>query len=373
MRKIKSLKVGILAGLFLCLLMLIPADVLAAGIKANSWVTKETGRYYYGPDKVMYKNRAAKIGRYYYVFDKQGIMQKSRLVTVKGATYYVNAKGRALTEKLRMINGANYYFAEKGKMYKNKVAKIGSYYYAFDKKGKRVEEGMTVIRKNTYYVNLKHRVVQDKKVSLEGKTYYFQEDGRMLKNGWKIFGTYKSYFNKYGVMLKNRKVDGIKLDDKGKAELTEEEALKVRVIPEAKKLVARITSPGQTKAQKLQLCWNYLNKSNYNYATWRFDFNRPDWAQIYAMDIFDKKSGNCYSFAAAFGYMAKVIGYKDVVLIQGRVQGTRDGAADGLTGHGWVKIDGLYYDPEAHFAGWMNCYASPTYPATHQIRGYYPI
>ena len=37
------------------------------------------------------------------------------------------------------------------------------------------------------------------------------------------------------------------------------------------------------------------------------------------------------------------IGYNPYVVL-GRVSGTRDGAADGLTSHGWVIIDGCYYD-----------------------------
>ena len=40
-------------------------------------------------------------------------------------------------------------------------------------------------------------------------------------------------------------------------------------------------------------------------------------------------------------------------MICGRVPGSRDGAADGFTRHCWVKINGLYYDPEAQYAGWM--------------------
>ena len=44
------------------------------------------------------------------------------------------------------------------------------------------------------------------------------------------------------------------------------------------------------------------------------------------------------------------LGYNPYVVL-GRVSGTRDGAADGLTRHGWVMIDGAYYDPEARVCG----------------------
>ena len=62
------------------------------------------------------------------------------------------------------------------------------------------------------------------------------------------------------------------------------------------------------------------------------------------------------------------IGYNPYVVL-GRVSGTRDGAADGLTSHGWVIIDGCYYDPEAQFAGWYRgVYGSGSYDINHQIK-----
>jgi hypothetical protein len=56
-------------------------------------------------------------------------------------------------------------------------------------------------------------------------------------------------------------------------------------------------------------------------------------------------------------------------MICGRVPGSRDGAADGFTRHCWVKINGLYYDPEAQYAGWMKgVYGYDSYPISHQIQ-----
>ncbi len=62
------------------------------------------------------------------------------------------------------------------------------------------------------------------------------------------------------------------------------------------------------------------------------------------------------------------VGYNPYVVL-GRVSGTRDGAADGLTSHGWVIIDGCYYDPEAQFAGWYKgVYGSGSYDINLQIK-----
>ena len=59
-----------------------------------------------------------------------------------------------------------------------------------------------------------------------------------------------------------------------------------------------------------------------------------------------------YGFSCIFAALAREIGYTPY-MICGRVPGSRDGAADGFTRHCWVKINGLYYDPEAQYAGWM--------------------
>ena len=63
--------------------------------------------------------------------------------------------------------------------------------------------------------------------------------------------------------------------------------------------------------------------------------------------------GDCYGFACTFAAMARELGYNPYVVL-GRVSGTRDGAADGLTRHGWVMIDGVN--------GFAEIYCMPVYP-----------
>ena len=65
--------------------------------------------------------------------------------------------------------------------------------------------------------------------------------------------------------------------------------------------------------------------------------------------------------------LAKAIGYQPQV-IAGRVPGGVDGAPDGFTRHSLVKINGLYYDPEAQFDGWARgVYGLGYYPMYLQI------
>ena len=58
-----------------------------------------------------------------------------------------------------------------------------------------------------------------------------------------------------------------------------------------------------------------------------------DWPELYANDMFVDGAGNCFSYASAFAYMAKAIGYENVYCCSSG-------------GHGWAEINGLVYDPE---------------------------
>jgi hypothetical protein len=101
------------------------------------------------------------------------------------------------------------------------------------------------------------------------------------------------------------------------------------------------------------------------------DRSNPLWMRRKAYEMLMTHGGDCVSFACAFAGLAIEAGYRPVV-IYGRVPGSRDHAPDGFTTHCWVKIDGKYYDPEAHFAGWrMNVYGMSYYPIAYQVRNTY--
>ena len=133
--------------------------------------------------------------------------------------------------------------------------------------------------------------------------------------------------------------------------------------------ISRITNPGMSKSEKLYACWRYLTSSgNFYYSGYWPDFNKKGWQREVAYNMLVSGGGDCYGFACTFAAMAREIGYNPYVVL-GRVSGTRDGAADGLTSHGWVIIDGCYYDPEAQFAGWYKgVYGSGSYDINHQIK-----
>ena len=180
---------------------------------------------------------------------------------------------------------------------------------------------------------------------------------------WIKKGSYRYYYDKNGKKVKN-KVKKIgkhrySFDEKGRMQTAMEKA---------NAILKKITNSGMTKREKLYAAYNYMSGGGgFYYCTWRAFQVYDGWEYDYATEIYEKRGGNCYNFACGFAMLAKAIGY-DAQVVRGRVPGSRDRAADGMTRHALVKIDGLYYDPEAQFAGWARgiC-GSAYYPMYLQI------
>ena len=122
---------------------------------------------------------------------------------------------------------------------------------------------------------------------------------------------------------------GLKVKALSSIEITNEEALN-----NAKKVVAKVTNSRMTKAQKLQACYNWVISKPY--VTRRPFTNSPGWPAVFANDHFVLGGGNCHSDAAAFAYLAKALGYKNIYVCTDE---------PGSRGHSWTEINGLVYDP----------------------------
>ena len=194
------------------------------------------------------------------------------------------------------------------------------------------------------------------KVSANGETYYFSNG--LFRSGLQTINGNKYYYNSSGVLQKNGIVGSDKdgwyyADKNGKIDFTYSNAVtqngkdwivrngkatKVstksdRTLFRAMKIVAKITDNSMSKSQKLKVCYNYV-KNSYTELNPRIPhYTGNDWPIIYANDMFVDGAGNCFSYAAAFAYMAKAIGYENVYCCNSG-------------GHGWAEIDGLIYDPE---------------------------
>ena len=148
---------------------------------------------------------------------------------------------------------------------------------------------------------------------------YFGENGWLVVN--KIFT-----FNKKRYMA----------DAKGWATSvnTEDE----KILLKAKKFIENVTDSKLSKEEKFKKCYNYIQAKSVFKSPWIPHYRGNDWPQKYADNYFDTMSGNCFSYAAALGYVARAMGYENVYCCNGKT-------------HGWVEINGLIYDTSKGYRG----------------------
>ena len=241
-----------------------------------------------------------------------------------------------------------------GNSYIDTSAKKGNVYSytlrCIDKNGNLIS---SYVSNTKYYYN---GSLANGTIKVGSNKFYF--DNGLLRSGLQTINGNKYYYNSSGVLQKNGIVgsdrDGWYYADKnGKIDFTYSNAVtqngkdwivmggkatKVstksdRTLFRALKIVAKITDKSMSKSQKLKVCFNYV-KGAYTELNPRIPhYNGNDWPIIYANDMFVDGAGNCFSYAAAFAYMAKAIGYKEVYCCHSG-------------GHGWAEVDGLIYDPE---------------------------
>lgn len=268
---------------------------------------------------------------------------------------------------------------------KSGLIKEGTKYFFYDKKGNKLKSkwkrryyfkadgtaavGGTKIGKYTYVFDLQGRLLKPSKskiVQVGKKLYYVNKKGQAIKGFFKI-GNKLYRGDIKGRLTKNKTVANVTFNSKGYAKNDLNAKLKMKLMT----IISRITTTEMSKSEKLYSCWRYLTSSgNFYYSTYWPDLNKKGWQREVAYNMLTTGGGDCYGFACTFAAMARELGYNPYVVL-GRVSGTRDGAADGLTRHGWVMIDGAYYDPEAQFAGWYRgVYGNGSYDINHTISRY---
>lgn len=186
-----------------------------------------------------------------------------------------------------------------------------------------------------YYYYKKGAKVKKTWITIGKKEYYFQSDGSAAI-GWTKIGKKIYYFTAKGIKVKNKNVDGVKLNQKGEVSISNERAA---MLVKAQSAVAKITKSSQSKAQKLKAC--YADIRNCEYAGKFVSTDTAGWEVWYASDMLDSRKGNCYSYAAAFGMLARACGF-DAKIVTGQI--SKDGAQ--AINHAWVEIGGKLYDPQ---------------------------
>ena len=203
------------------------------------------------------------------------------------------------------------------------------------------------------------KLIRQGYTKIDGKLYYFNSAGVMQKNG--LVGNSKDgwrYADKNGVI--NLNYTGLATNSagtwylkKGTLDRTLRTAVTVngvdynilngraykvsttkdRTLFRALKIVTKVTDNSMSKSEKLKAVWNHLRSAYGECNPRNPEYFGTDWPEVYANDIFVDGTGNCFSYAAAFAYLAKAVGYSECY-------------ACSSGGHGWSEIDGLVYDAE---------------------------
>lgn len=166
-----------------------------------------------------------------------------------------------------------------------------------------------------------------------GKKYhFFDNNGILAKEDVTVNGT--TYYIDCTGMVEGMKKGGQYLSPSGKV-LNKGKAGELRAFQNAKRVVNAITDKNMTKEEKLEVCYKWMKYNGL--GGWRsLSEGGKSWYAVNANDLLEKRRGDCISYACAFAYMAKVIGYKDVNICS---RGTRN---DNF--HTWTEINGLVYD-----------------------------
>lgn len=194
-----------------------------------------------------------------------------------------------------------------------------------------VKHGWVVKGKHKYYYRYGMKLVGKQQI---GKSYYlFGSDGRM-KTGKVVSQGVTYYLSQNGKMEAYVK-KGAYYKPTGK-KMSSDEKKDYKAQLKARSIVDRLTTSRMTKSQKLRACYNWISKTSYHIYH-RFK-NVRGWSSDFANDHFvrkfqGKRCSDCNADAAALGYLALAIGYKDV-----RVHINKKN-------HGFTQIDGKFYDP----------------------------
>lgn len=377
--KVRMLIVCILAGI--CILGRNRSDILgaemtqsypetqnneSAGQLSAGWQEINGRRYYFFPQTGQMAEGWQEIdGESYYFQLGTGELSAGCMELEDGVYYFSPETGVMLTGWQETDEGRRYFSPSSGRMTTG-WQKIGGKRYYFSKSSGRILTGLQKIDGETYIFDSKGRLAESDDTSLVtiGSSIYCADRNGKAAGGWHLIGKKLYYASKNGKIKRNTIYQGITFNSKGAAKDDDNSRLKIKVM----QTVNAITDESMTKGQKLHACWSYVVGGKFRYAVKYPDLNEPGWQRQTACHMLSAGSGNCYGFACAFAALAEEIGYQPYIVC-GRVRGSRDQAADGYTRHAWVRIHGLYYDPEAQFAGWRKgIYGWKSYPVSHTVQ-----
>ncbi|MBS5501600.1 MAG: N-acetylmuramoyl-L-alanine amidase family protein, partial [Eggerthella sp.] len=345
------------------------------GVMKTGWIKADEGWYYANKSGAVNQNGWVRSGSKWYWLqgDKQGLMAADQWITDKNKRYYLSGSGAMATKWIH--TGDDWYYANKSGAQQNGWVKSGGkwYWLQADKQGlMAANENLTIsgalysftdsgaMRANTT-VDLENSKVgyatssgaivavgtkENGKLVLRnaqgapltgwqkfGGAWFYGDEGGVAHTGWLALKGKKYWLDDNGVMATGlRTIDGKRYVFSPSGAYVPVSAAHAAVFERAVKELERCTNASMTKEQKLRAAFNHIRDDFREYNPRIPHMKRVGWETIYADDVFIGRGGNCLSYAAAFAFMAKAIGYENVYACN--------------RCHAWVEIYGRVYDPE---------------------------
>ena len=335
-------------------------------LKRAGWIEKDGKRYYANAEGRLYRNQFISFGSTKYYMGDDGSVQKGIVRANNGNYYHMDEESGILVKKAGWLekDGKRYYANAEGRLYQNQFISFGSQYYyctgdasivqgkkypvkgvlyTFDENGvMQIIPGWGEYNGRKYYINPSTGFPYIGWITF-GKTAYYTDANGLLVSGWQKINGFSYYFYPSNYqMARDTTIDGKKIGSDG-----------------------RVWNIAYTYASnKLdEIGWNLQAAFNWSasmkYVTSSVDSSRG--SEAFAREGFQSGSGNCYTMAATFYCMAKVLGY-DAHQVTGYVP-LRGG---GRGPHSWVEINmnGTTYvfDPdfthETHRNGYQISYGT---------------
>lgn len=162
---------------------------------------------------------------------------------------------------------------------------------------------------------------------------------KLKRDNWLVSYNGRLYYAKNGDFVRDEKI-GTRQFDKDGVYTTGNVDLDKKM----REILLSITNDNMNEEQKLSAIYDYM-KNNHKYLKKsHIQIGQRGWTGDRTYEMFTKKKGNWYSFAAGFYYLLKYSGI-DATIVQGKA-GRRT-----MQSHSWVEIklsDGksYVYDPE---------------------------
>ena len=143
------------------------------------------------------------------------------------------------------------------------------------------------------------------RASAQGETWISHEPGTVeLSEGWHNIGGELFHVNSSALFDYKTSVDGLQLDVHGRY-TTGDAELDAMLTAAAKDAL----KSGMTQEQRLRAMYDYAKKTFSYRGAQSVETGSTGWEQDIAKTMLTSKKGNCYSWAAAFTYLARKVGY----------------------------------------------------------------